>query len=314
MKVSFERLETFKIVEGDFLILDKADWKLEKSLDVFGIKEPLWVWKESKDFVLVDGYKRFRWAKKKAIETLPVLIFPKDTSKKDLFVARVLKFLGRELNLLEKAIIIDKLSNFFSPQEIKRDFFPLFEIVPKPGTYRRLLVISRGSEGFKMAILNEIISEKTAYALAGMEEEDRTLLVMLFYKLRCSASLQKEILESIEDIARIQDCRPGDVVRDSIIQGVMADDRLTPYEKTERLRAILREKLFPRLVKRENFFKEVLKKLPPSVNLMPPKNFEGEEWRLTISFSGRSDLAGKLKSVEDKVFSILENFFKSYVS
>jgi hypothetical protein len=76
-------------------------------------------------------------------------------------------------------------------------------------------------------------------------------------------------------------------------------------QKTRNLRLYLRQRRYPRLVKIEQQFHEKIAalKLGEGIQIIPPTNFEGDTYNMTIRFSGIDDL----KKARRKLSDIIDN-------
>ncbi len=217
--------------------------------------------------------------------------------------ARLLaKVAAHPLNLMDKAVVVEKLSLLYDPRSIEEQFFPLLEVPRKPEMHHLLLTLARSPDEVRQALWEGYISDQAAYMIASWDEHARIAVVRLFRSLRCSASLQREFLEYIADLCRVNDCTPWSFLETSPVRLVVEDDTRSPREKTEALRSLLRETLFPRLTAREKEVRERIRTLalPREIEIRPPAFFEGDEWVATIRFANIAELSRRLEMLQEK--------------
>ncbi|MBW1975208.1 MAG: hypothetical protein JRI45_06510 [Deltaproteobacteria bacterium] len=276
-----------------------------------GILCPLWTY-GSKTVTVVDGYNRLRWAREQGLGHVQCLVFPEDADKCYLLLQKVVASAGfRKFDIFEKANVVKNLSRCLTPDEIKRRIFPILGIPAKPRMLKTLLKIASMPLDEIVVTLEGGVSERTLMKLAWWNEESRACACKLFAKLRCSTNIQLEITEMIEDISRLEETSPADVIDHESIRQVIEDDLLTQRQKTEAVRRLLKQWLFPHLSEVEARFLEAKKqwKLPSGVRIEPPPFFEGDLWQITLSFSNAQELKDQLeKLAKSEIASQLEVF------
>jgi len=124
------------------------------------------------------------------------------------------------------------------------------------------------------------------------EAEAQRPMLALLSELRCSASIQVEVLERTTEIAFGREQGRADLLQDPELITIMSDSRRNHRQKTQALRELLARWRFPRLKAREERFAREMAaaSLPRSMRLAPPPYFEGEQWQLQASFSSPEEL------------------------
>ncbi len=274
--------------------------RLHRSLRRLGILACPWVWALSGDrTIIVDGFKRLQWAVTEGIRAVDCLVFPEGTDPGRLMTLRMEgKLFGPPLNVAEKARIIVKLRHCRAPKPIDEEVLMDLGIPPRPDAVDAWCQLATGGETLLRAAALQEISEKTALELAQWDRAARDNALKVLLQLRCSASIQMEILERVKEIARREGKERTQVLRDSNILKILEDKASNHREKTHLLRRFLTRLRFPRLSSsEERFSAEVAKAcLPGNLRLVPPPSFEGDRWQAVLSFSAPrelEDLAGK---------------------
>lgn len=271
-----------------------ADDQVQASLARVGLLHQPWVWaKDNRNYVVVDGFKRLRWAREKGIEGVSCRVFAADADQEMLWRCRVEgKLCGPPMNVAEKAQLIAKAVAALSPHYLLARLLPALGLPPRSelvDPYRRL---ANAGEALLRAAAAEAVCERAALALASWQDAERAEMVALLNELRCSASIQVEIVERISEIALARDQERLTVLSEPGLQAVVKDRQVNRRRKTLLLRGLLTRWRFPRLQAREERFAREAKalQLPGRVRLLPPPAFEGEEWRLDITFSSPEEL------------------------
>ncbi len=295
--------------DSTFRILSYREEDVVFAMDeLLGPMPPLWVRQAERDrFILVDGFKRLAWLRKKGRKRVECLIFPEDADPIQLRLRRLgAKLFGPPLNLAEKAQVVAGYSDLLEPEAIHRQVFPRLNLSAHDGaieSWKR--IAAHRHQPYLEALAHGLLCERAALLVASWPTEDLMSAVALLSVLRCSASIQVEILERSLDIARRDQLDVATLWRDPDFAALIRHDDWNHRQKTTAVRAWLYRKRFPRLQRREAHFREMLARasFPPTIRLQPPHYFEGRQWRLTIAFSSPDELERQLDTITDRVRS-----------
>jgi ParB family chromosome partitioning protein len=273
--------------------------RLDASLERHGCLFQPWVrQKEKQEYQIVDGFKRLHWARERGRERVECIIFEQQSPPASLMVRRMeAKLFGPPLNVAEKAQVVAKLASVLPQQEVISQFFPALSIPSRPEALTGWCRLAAAGEPLLEAAALETVSERAAMELVTWEEGALQAMLVLLVELRCSASIQMEILERVTEIALGQGRKRADLLHESELKGISGDSKLNHRQKTQALRELLVRYRFPRLRAREERFARDLSqaKLPRQLRLAPPPSFEGEQWRLQLSFSRPEELESLLE-------------------
>jgi ParB family transcriptional regulator, chromosome partitioning protein len=299
------------------LRLDELDWedktfairsflphtRLESSLEQHGMLCAPWARvKAGQKYAIVDGFKRFEWARQKGAGQVPCLVFPATCSHEALLVLRVEgKLFGPPLNPAEKAQVIAQLTRTVPQQFIRERILPALRVPQRDEAVAEWCRLSEAGEDLLMAAASGEIAERAALELSTWGDEERGGILAALKELRCSASIQMEIAERIREIALRENLQRLAVLQRAEFQAVLKERRSNHRQKTEALRALLTRWRFPRLSARQERFALQWKAaaLPHAIHLTPPHGFEGESWQLQLSFGSSQDLKKLLKKASD---------------
>lgn len=267
---------------------------LQGSLDAVGLLFPPWVWaQEDRGYLVVDGFKRLQWAKKKGFEPIPCLVLPSNCRYEQLLLLRAEgKLFGPPLNGAEKAQLVCKMARALTPEQFIDRLLPALGIAPRVEVVEQWCRLAEAGEELLRAVAAEKVCERAALRLALWGEAERALIVALLGELRCSASIQMEIIERVAEIALSRDREKLAILVEPQVQSILKNQQLNHRQMTQMLREFLTRQRFPRLRKREERFARELKalSLPNRVRILPPPAFEGENWHLEVTFSTAREL------------------------
>lgn len=281
--------------------------RLDASLDFHGFLFAPWVWmKQEQGYVIVDGFKRLHWAREKGIEKVECILFAQESEPSLLMLRRMeAKIFGPPLNVAEKAQIVAKLASVLPQQEVLAHFFPALSIPSRPEALADWCRLADADESILDAAASEVISERAALELMNWEDGARQAMLALLRELRCSASIQMELMERTTEIALGRGRLRVELLHEAELVGILNDSHRNHRQKTQALRELLGRWRFPRLRARDERFVDDLSKasLPRSLRFIPPPYFEGEQWQLQVSFSRPEELEAILEKARAFVLS-----------
>ncbi|MGC9967301.1 MAG: hypothetical protein ABSE08_18040 [Syntrophobacteraceae bacterium] len=267
--------------------------RLQESLARFGILDPPWLRDKGGRHIVVDGFKRLRWAKENGASGTVCRIFPEICDDRELWSRRVEKRLFESgIDIVEKAQIISTLFGLFQPEEIPGSFLASLNVTNRPDFLRKWASLSaQGTETLEILALGAI-AERAALEVTDWDERSRNAVLPILESLRCSASIQVEIVERITEIALRDGKERSDIIENPRTREILASKELNHRQKTQALRNFLAELRFPRLSSRQKRFGLEVQSLglPPQVRIIPPPAFEGNNWKMELSFTGPEGL------------------------
>jgi ParB family chromosome partitioning protein len=273
------------------------DEPLVQSLKAVGILHPPLLWeKKPNRFVIVDGFKRLSWLRPRSSH-VDALVFPEETEAARLLVMRLeIKMLSRSLNLAEKVQILARYAALTSKEDLRQRICPALGISWQTESLSLWQSMATWPARHLSALARDLIAEKTALSLAPLPEKDRESFLELVSALRCSASLQMEILERCQDIARRDGIRLHALVESPEMQAILEDKKGNRREKTAAVRELVHRWRFPRLHERMKRLERAMAEvnMPSALSLVPPPHWEGDMWELRMRFRTPSDLAVSL--------------------
>lgn len=280
---------------------------LQDSLQRWGILQPPWVWRRAGGkSVIVDGFKRLKWARQTGAEEVECRVFSPASDARELMPRRMEgKLFGPPLNTAEKAQLVHKLSLHTPHPRMLDLYLPQLGIAARPEMLEKWRCLALSAEQLLAAAAQGRICERAALELAGWDDESRSRMVLLLSELRCSASIQLEIIERVREIALREDASPQQVLEDEDVGRIFSGAEMNHRQKTEALRKYLYARRNPRIQAREERFRQGLATLglPANVAVLPPHGFEGKDWQIQLHFASHDELSGTLAQLQDLLAS-----------
>ncbi len=279
--------------------------RLADSLARAGILDPVWLGEKSGKFFVVDGFKRLRWAKDKGSDCLFCRIFKEGCDLRRVWVEKLEKRLCEgEINLAEKAQIIAVLAELFGPGEIPGFFLSGLKAANRPEAIRKWLLLAGKGPRMLEALASGEVCERAAMEISDWDDPGFDSVLALLRALKCSASIQVEIVERISEIAIRQESSRAAVLELAPVREILSRE-MNHREKTAALRQYLAEVRNPRLSLRRKRFQRELEALglPLGARVVPPEAFEGGEWSMQLSFTRPEELRKIFRLAEPVVAS-----------
>ncbi len=269
------------------------------SLERFGILHPPLLWSPPEGgFAILDGFERLQWAQAGGLQEALFVVLSPEVSKRELWRIRIQTLLfGPPLNGVQKADAVEGLSSRFSPEEIRSEFLPLLRVPQRSGGLESWRLLSRQDSKFLRSVAREEISERVALELVHWEPEASWKIANILMEIKCSASIQWEIVERVSEISMREETSRMEVLT-SIKENLPVDAANVDHRrKTTLLRDILTRRRLPRLKAEEERFHGLMKKaaLPPGLRILHPPFFEGCDWQAHLHF----DSPGRLQELLD---------------
>jgi ParB family chromosome partitioning protein len=293
--------------------LNKVDWndtsclitygplprKLLLSIQTVGLIEPpLLQGKQNGLFRIVCGSRRLTACKEIGLDSPPCRVLPSSVEhQRCLRLAIYDNVAQRSLNPVEKSLVLAKMAVYLREPELIDEFMPLLDLEPSITLFSRYLGLRDLGETILDSLATGSLSERIAFALARQEEADRLAYLRFFQELPFSVSVQEEIVETVEEIARKEGRTPAQVLSSTELIGLGKTAKRPPRQRAQEVRKHLQAKRNPRLTaRRERFAREVRALgLPSGVRLLPPPYFEGPKWILECAFERTEELTNQLR-------------------
>jgi len=276
------------------------------SIPAEGLLNPPLVIKKLSAFRIISGFRRlaacFTLGRQEATTRV---VNPDSSSLECLRIAIADNAFQRPLNLIETSRALHKLSAYFNTDKHLAESASSLGLPSNPAVIGKIKDLCLLPEGIQSAILAGTIGLSMAMDLKKMDPHDAMALTQLFGDFKLSLNKQREILTLVKEIARRDSITEQMVLEDRQLQDIIIDPDLDRGLKARELRAFLRQRRFPQILKAEDRFKGWHQQLDlgSDITLIPPKDFEGTSYTLSMSFSS----IAQLKSLRTKLDRILKH-------
>ncbi len=253
------------------------------------------------EFTIVGGFRRIEACRRLGWSTIKARILASDTSKLEwVKLAITDNALQRPLNLIEESRSISMLSAFFADNDSLAKETSALGLPENPTIIKKIKNICHLPLPIQNGILANTISLAMALELSMLEQNAVVAFANLFGDLKLSLNKQREIIILVKEIALREDMSIFEVLEENYLQEILNNKELDRTQKTRKIRSYLKKRRFPALSKAENEFKINVKelKLGSGAKLIPPNNFEGNTYTLSLYFKNKKELNDRLAILE----------------
>jgi len=271
---------------------------LDKSVASFGVINPVWIVKSQGDRkTIVSGFRRYNAARKAGRKMIPALTFEAGREH-DLFIAHVAENTTvRKLNVGEISQAIFCAGELFGHgfEKITDRLFDALGLERSRKIYDMLLAVARYGPAAKN-IVSAGMSLKSAYRLAKFDPNQRETLCRWITDNRYGTSKSSLMIDMVGDIQAITKKSVDEIIADAEKHVPSAMERA---QRSSRLFESVTTLLNPTLARMRRDFQGAVKalKLPPSIEIVPPDNFEGRNIEFIIRAGGRSSAISSFKAL-----------------
>lgn len=266
--------------------------------------------KESADnrHTVVSGFRRIGACRALGWGSMDARIIRLDESDLDCMKLAIAdNALNRQLNVIEQAVSITKLSSFYPDDITLSREAQKIGLIVNPGLIRKLKKVTTVHEQLKKGIASGNISLTIGLELGELEPDAAAVMAQIIEELNPTLSHQKEIIRFAKEISRLNNRPVNDVIHDCIKNNLIKNTELDRNQKIKSIRSQLRQIRYPEIVRFESNYITSLQslKLPESIKLVPPADFESSIFSMHLKFQNLSqfndicDILNKLPEQPD---------------
>jgi ParB family chromosome partitioning protein len=283
--------------------------RLRSSIEQIGLIQPVLLRKKKDHYQIICGFRRISVMKELGKSEIESKVFEeKEKDDFQLFSLSLHENLTtRGFNAVEKAIALDKLIHRFQidPAAIIKTFLPFFSLDSNEKILNTYLSLAQMEDEIKTYVLKEEVSRSNIRRLSTLTPDNRMAVLSLISPLKLGENRLRETLTLLEEVSRRNQCEGKDIIRRPEIQTVLSQKELTPSQKTERIKKVLTDLRYPKLIQLEKAFEKKRKdlNLPSNISLLHPPFFEGKRLKIEFQFETTEEyrtIVESLSSLPDK--------------
>ena len=198
--------------------------------------------------------------------------------------------IGRALSILKDTCGI--------PQDVLvRDYLPVFGLAEHKNILHTYLALDKMDAGLRKCFGDGRLTLASIERLAETGPEAQSAFAALMGEIRLSASLQREVLDLVLELAELEETEISALFNKPEILSIHKDASLSPFHKGQKIHEILFQQRNPRLSQARKQFEDGRRRLglPGSIRVVPDPFFETS--RLRIEFEALS--AGSFRELAE---------------
>ena len=264
------------------------------------VNSPLLIEDGKGTMTVISGYRRIHALKFLKWNSIPCRVLAKsEFSPLECLLLNLHENLAtRNLNNVEKGMILSRLTSWLPRTEILEDYMPLLDLPSYEKTLNLFLMIEKElDEEIKAYLARGQTSLQVAGMLLNMDPVSRPPVFDLISSLKLNINQQTQLLNYIVDLSQITKEPIFEFMKEQSLESICSDDNLNTPQKAKAVLRLLRIKRFPSLTEAERTFNKMVSKLdlPKRVRIDPPLFFESPDYRLEVLFKGGKGLREKIE-------------------
>lgn len=288
--------------------------RLKGSISLFGILDPPILRCQTGHYQIVAGFRRIDACRQLGRRDIRARVLPADID--DATCARLAiadNSLQRSLNLIETARALNLLAGIAADEaELSRQAAVL-ALPNNPSLMRKIMSLTTLPAGLQSRLAAGDLALAMALELQRLDSSTAEALGSLFADLKLGLNRQRELLSLLTEIARREELTVTELLNEPALRNLLSEPGLERAQKAGRLRSLLRQRRYPVMSAATARFQELVRhlNLGPGVRLIPPADFEGTTYTLTISFNRLDQLGDRSRQIDNLFNSrALKAFFE----
>ena len=209
----------------------------------------------------------------------------------------------RSLNLVETSRALNLLGDFGPDQQQRREAADWLGLPVNRSVTREIKKICNLPLVIQESILTDTINLSMALELGRLDKTTAEGLVGLFHQLKVGLNKQRELILLLKEIAAREDTSVLQLIGEKPLQEILNAAEMDRAVKRQKVRSYLRQRRFPTITRAEEDYRKLVKqlKLGGNINLIPPKDFEGNTFSLALRFDNGRELGDLNKKIEKMI-------------
>ena len=274
------------------------------SIEGVGLLHPPWLSTQSSGFRIVAGFRRINACQKLGWSHIGAKVFMPDTPDIEYVKLAVTdNSLQRSLNLIEISRSVRLIRSVVKDDEVLLHMSTLLGLPNNISVLKKVETLNQLPGAVQDGVLSGSISLAIALRLAALDDEDAIEFANIFNILKPSLNKQREILTLAQEIAARENITLQQLLHEREIKELTDSDSIDRGAQIRVLRQYLKRRRFPEITRSETDIAYRLKKLNlgSNIQLIPPKNFEGQNYTLKLYFKSLADLKDRKTTLEELI-------------
>ncbi len=271
---------------------------LAHSIERTGLLTPPIIKALHNGYIIISGFHRLYACKKIGWKNIESRIISPDVKDVDCLKVAILdNAYNRQMNLIEKSIVLTKLASFYSAEDEFITNVNEIGFGDNLNYIKKLLKLTTLIPELQHGILSGVTPMTIALEIGTYDKESMFPILRLFEGLHPTLNQQKEILTLIRETSKIRNSSIENIVKDQQILDIMNNPDFSRVQKIKELRVCLHKMRYPHISRHYDRFNVLTHrlKLPEKIKLIPPENFEDIGFSMSMKFDSLQEFESCLK-------------------
>ncbi|MBM4129371.1 MAG: hypothetical protein FJ243_04540 [Nitrospira sp.] len=168
-----------------------------------------------------------------------------------------------------------------------------------PSLLKRYTAMLDLEEEIKIGLASGTITREIVPLFLRFSPQERAVLSQLITRLKLSKSKQTELIENCAVIKERDGTDIENLLKSEEINGILSDQKIGLISQGDRIREYVRKLRYPQLTRAEETFCKKKERLRlKGIDFIPPPYFEGEEFKVSFSFSTIDEFKKRLAMLQ----------------
>ena len=274
---------------------------LTDSIAAIGLMHPPILQRTEIGYRIVTGFRRIEASRMLGQSIVQTRLLPDDSDESTrVYLAIADNSLQRSLNLIESSRALNLLSRVANDEHHLTEMAAVLSLPKNPTMIAKLMPLAVMPALIRAAVVSEDLPLSMALELDTLDVKTAEKMARIFIDLRLGLNRQREVLTHLYEIAKREDRSIGDVLDEDDVSGITDNAALDSAKKSVHLRALLYQRRYPSIAEKSARFNDLVKtlRLGSGIKLIPPNNFEGTAYTLSITFDRWDQLEDRGNSLE----------------
>ena len=255
---------------------------------------------------IVCGFRRIAACRDLGWRRIPAIVLSKNFGFFEMAQLAIAdNALQRPLNLIETSRALKLLTKANPEKETLLAAAAALGLPLSASIVPKLKKVGDLPQSIQKGILASVIDLSMALELDRFDTEDAMALLELFKHLKVGLNRQRELVVLLEEISQREEISIQQMLAEKALNHILINKEIDRSIKRQEVRTYLRRRRFPTISEAEAKYNALVKQLQlgSNINLMPPKNFEGITYTMTIRFDNQKEL----KNLNEKLEKIIHH-------
>ncbi len=175
---------------------------LIESIKTIGVIEPPLLYPGNKRYQIICGEGRIKALKALGVEKFLACVINEEKQPWELLYISLESNLFRGLNLVEKALFLERAEKFFPKEKIIEEILPKLDFTKHPSWYFFLKKVLALGPPYRELLIKERLNPKTIEIITDLNQNEKEEYYQLLISLHLTHSEQMETLEVLRDLQK----------------------------------------------------------------------------------------------------------------